>query len=73
MREYTQEVAQQGQQGGGVATPAALQLPQRQHIATSQLLQMASAQETTFRARIARQLLEIDGYYSGQSPGKDVK
>lgn len=40
-------------------------------MAKSQLFQRASAQVTAFRSGIARQLSEIDGYYSGQSSGKE--
>jgi hypothetical protein len=71
MREYAREVGRQGQQGRGVATTAAPQPPRPQHIASSQLFQRASAQLTVFRSGIAHQLSEIDGYYSGQSTGKE--
>jgi len=73
MREYAREAARQGQQGGGVATTAAPQPPQLQHVGRSQLFQRASAQVTAFRSGIARQLSEIDGYYSGRSTGKQGK
>jgi len=73
MREYAREVARQGQQGRGVATTAAPQPPQLQHVARSQLFQRASAQVTAFRSPIARLLSEIDGYYSGRSTGKECK
>jgi len=71
MWEYAWEVARQGQLGGGVASTAAPQPPQPQHVARSQLFQMASAQVTAFRTGIARQLSEIDGYYSGQPTSKE--
>jgi hypothetical protein len=73
MREYTWEVARQGQQGGGVATTATPPLPQSEHVATSQLFQRACAQGTAFRSGIARQLSEIDGYNSGRSTGTEGK
>jgi len=73
MRQYAWEVSRQGQHGGGVATTAAPQPPQLQHIARSQLVQRASAQVTAFRSGIARQLSEIDGYYSDWSTGKGGK
>jgi len=71
MREYTREAARHGQQGGGVATTAAPQPPQPQHIARSQLFQRASAQVTWFCSGIARQLSEIDRCYSGRSTDKE--
>ena len=73
MREYARAVARQGQQGGGIATTDAPQPPQTQHVARSQLFQRASVQVTAFRSGIARQLSEIDGYYSGRSTCKEGK
>jgi hypothetical protein len=73
MREYAREVPRQGQQGGGVATTAAPQPPQPQHVARSQLFQRASAQVTAFRSGMSRQLSEIDGYYSGRFKAKNHK
>jgi hypothetical protein len=75
MREYAREVARLGhrQQGGRVGTTAAPLPAQPQHVARSQLFQRASAQVTAFRSGIARQLSEIDGYYSGRSTGKEGK
>jgi len=43
MREYAREVARQEQHGRGVATTAAPQPPQPQHVARSQLFQRASS------------------------------
>jgi len=71
MWEYAQDVARQGQQGEGVATTAAPQPPQPQRVARSQLFQRASAQVTAVCSGIARQLSEIDGYYSGRSAVKE--
>jgi len=73
MREYAREVARQGQQGGRVATTAAPQPAQLQHVARFLLFQSASAQVTAFRAGIARHLWEIGWYYSCWSTGKASK
>jgi len=67
---YAREVSRHGPQGGGVATTPAPQPPQPQHVARSQLFQRASSEVTAFRSGIARQLSEIDRYYSGWSTGK---
>jgi len=71
MGEYVWQGARQGQQGGVVATTAAPQLPQRQHVARSLLFQRASVLVTAFRSGIAWLLWEIDGYYSGRPIGKE--
>jgi len=71
--EYTREVARQWQQGGGVDTPAAPYPPQPQRFPQSQQFQRASARVTAFRSGIARQLLLIDGYYSGRSTRMEGK
>lgn len=73
MREYTQDVAREGQQGGGVTATLAPQLPHLQHVARSQQIHRASAQETPFRSVIARQLSEIDWCYSGWCTCKEGK
>jgi len=73
MWESAREVARQRQQGGRVATTAAPQPPQPQHIARSQLFQMSIVQVTMFRWRITRQLLEFDRYYSGRFTRKEGK
>lgn len=70
-QEYAREVAHQWQKGGGVATTAAPQSPQLQHIVRFRLFQRASAQLTAFHSRIAPQLSETDRYYCGRSPAKE--
>jgi len=57
MREYSLEVARQGQQGGRDATTAAPQSPHLQHIERSQQFRRASTQGAAFRSGIPRQLL----------------
>ena len=69
MPEYIPEVAQHSQQRGGVATTAAPQPHQPQHIARSQLFQRASAQGTAFRSGTAQSLSEINRYNSTSSTG----
>jgi len=52
---------------------AAPQPPQPQQIARSWLFWRVSAQVTALHSGNAQHLQEIDGYYSGQSTGKDGK
>jgi len=73
MWEYALVVARQGQQEGGVATTAATQPPQPQHVAWSQLFQQASIRVTAFRSGIAWQLSDIDRYNSDCSTRKEGK
>jgi len=70
---YTWAVAQQGEQGWGVATMAATQPPQMQCVSRLQMLQRASAPGAASCSGIARHLMAMDGYYSHLSTGIEGK